>query len=423
MEKAIIQQNKHWSESFKNLQDRLVLHALLKKLDANLIQVVTGIRRGGKSSLFKLLINHLKKKYNPKSILYVNLDDPFFTEVYEDPKRLEQIIEIAEKITNTPVQFLFLDEIQNVNSWEKFVKSAFDNERFSKIFITGSNSSLLKGEYSQLLSGRYLTNQIFPYSFKELLRHSGIRDFMDLLKNKSSVLKIVDRMLEFGSFPEVAKQKNPDLMHEILTNYYETILLKDCIGNGKIRDIKRFMNLAYYLISNNGGLFTYTGLAKILGGNENTMRDFIHYLTNSFLLYELKPFNFSLKKQFKGQKKIYCADNGILANVSFRFSYNKGKLFENLIFTELLKQGNEIYFYHNKRECDFIVKKGRNLKAIQATFELTEMNKKREISGIKEAAEKLNIKQGFIITYDQEGEEEGIPVIPFWKYFFGNEAV
>jgi predicted AAA+ superfamily ATPase len=418
MEKAILAQNRHWRGSFQNLQDRLLLHSLIKKLDANLIQIILGIRRSGKSSLFKLLINHLKQKYNPKSILYLNLDDTFFTEFYDDPKKLLQIVELSEKITNTSVQFLFLDEVQNVSFWEKFVKSAFDNEQFSKIFITGSNSSLLKGEYSQLLSGRYLANQVYPYSFKEMLMHSGINTFFDLLNKKSFALKTIDAMMEFGSFPEITKQKNPDLKHEILINYYETIILKDCIGNNRIREIKLFKNLAYYLISITGGLFTYSGLAKVLSSNENTIRDFIHYLTNGFLLYELKSFNFSLKKQFKGPKKIYCADNGILTNISFRFSSDKGKLFENLVFTELLKQGNDIYFYHNKRECDFITKKGKDLKAIQVTYELTEANKKRELAGVKEAMEKLDLKEGLIITYDQESEEEGIPVIPFWKYFF-----
>ena len=119
-------------------------------------------------------------------------------------------------------------------------------------------------------------------------------------------LKIVDCTLEFGSFPEVTKFKDVNLMHEILINYYETILLKDCIGNGNVRSVKKFTNLVYYLLSNVDGLFSYNGLAKSLQSNENTIRDFIRHLTKGFLLYEIMPFNFSLKKQFKGQKKLLC---------------------------------------------------------------------------------------------------------------------
>lgn len=417
MEKAIVLQNGHWMGRYGNLNHRLVVDLLKKRLPAKEVQVLPGIRRGGKSSIFKLVINQLRENVDPNSILYVNLDDPFFTPIYEDSKNLYLVVETAEKITGVKVEYLFLDELQHINSCEKFIKSVYDQEMYSKIFITGSNSSLLKGEYAQLLSGRYLVSEIFPYSFKEILYLAGITDLITLIRKKAKVLKMVESMMEFGGFPEVHKHVDSEIKREILVSYYETILLKDCIALGKIRDTKRFMNLAFYLATNVGTLYSYNKLAKFLGGNENSISEFIQHLTNGFLFYELKPFDYSLKRQFRGRKKIYCADNGIVNAVSFRFSSDKGKLFENLVFTELLKSKYDIYFYNGQRECDFIVKKDQNLKAIQVCYRLNDQNTEREFAGIKEAMRKFDIREGIIVTFDQEWEKDEIRVVPFWKYF------
>ncbi len=417
MEKAILLQNKHWTNRYANLFDRAILPKLIVQLSAREIQVLLGVRRSGKSTIFKLLINYLLKSVPAKKILYLNLDDPFFSEAYNDVRFLEKIVEAAEKITGETFSYLFLDEIQNVRQWEKYVKSIYDAERFKKIFITGSNSSLLNSEYAQLLSGRYLADSVYPLSFKEILSIKGIKNILDLLNNKALAIRLIDSMMEFGGYPEIIKHEETALKREILLNYFETIVLKDCIAKGKIREIKTFNQLTNYLVTNAATLFSYNGLAKAINSNENSVKEFIRILENSFLVNEIKHFSYSFKKQLKAKKKIYCIDNGILANVSFRFSKNRGKLFENLVYSEFLKRNNQIYYYSNKGECDFITNESGSLKAFQITFELDERNKKREVGGLKEALNNLSIKEGYIITYDQEGEVDGIPVIPFWKYF------
>jgi len=419
MEKALIQQNRHWQGAYFGLNTRLILFSLLQKLSIKEIQILLGIRRSGKSSVLKLLINHLIQHKNPFEILYINLDDPYFMEIYDDPRQLFNLVEIAEKITGKEITYLFLDEIQNVNSWEKFVKSVYDNDRFKKIFITGSNSTLLKGEYAKLLSGRYIIDEVHPYSFGEILKYNNITNKIELINKKPLVLKIVETMLEFGSFPEVTKHEDVQLKREILLNYYDTIVLKDCVATGQIRDVNKFRNLTHFLISNVGGFYSYNKLAKHIHSNENTVSEYIYFLINSYLLYEIRPFDYSLKKQFKGRKKIYCADNGILANVSFRFSADKGKLFENLVFTELLKNKGEIFFYSGKKECDFIIRKNNQLTAIQVCSELNPQNIDREISGLREAMRNFNIKNGVILTFDQEEADSDFKIIPFWKYFSG----
>jgi len=418
MEKVLLQQNKHWHKAYPGLIERSLLSGLKNKLQLKEIQVLLGIRRSGKSTLFKLLINNLIKDNNAKTILYINLDDPFYTEVYKDAAGIYKIVDTTEKLTGQKIQFLFLDEIQNVRQWEKYVKSVYDSEVFKKIFITGSNSSLLKGEYAKLLSGRYVVDEVYPFSFKEILNEKGVRTHLDLINNKSTVLSIIDTLLEYGSYPEVYKTKNHELKRDLLLSYYDTIVLKDCIANAGIRGVRTFKELAHYILTNSGTLFSYNGLAKNLSTNENSVKEFLNVMENSFLLNEIRNFSYSLKKQSKARKKAYAIDNGIAANVSFRFSANKGKVFENLVYSELRKCGYEIHFYHNVNECDFIVKTDDVQTAIQVCFEINDQNRKREVNGLKEAMKQFSIKDGVIITYDQEESVDSIQVIPFWKYFF-----
>ncbi len=420
MEKALIAQNRHWnSEKYPNLFSRSLLASITKKMQAKEVHVLLGVRRSGKSTLFKLLINYLLEKADPLAILYVNLDDPFFSEVSRFAKELYSVVETSEKITKNKIKYLLLDEVQNVNGWERFVKSAYDADIFKKIFITGSNSSLLKGNYARLLSGRYITDYVYPLSFQEILNAQGIHSYKDLISAKPRVLGILDDILLYGSFPEVFKTEDRDLKREILLNYYETIILKDCIANHNVRDIKTFKELAFYLISNISSLYSYNSLARAVKSNENTVREFINILEDSFLMFEVKNFSYSIKTQSRSKKKIYCIDNSFLNTISFKFSDNKGKLLENLVFTEFLKNNfGEVYFYQENKECDFILKQGKKLYAIQVSYEVGASNLEREMEGLRSAMKKLNIQRGYIITYDTEMQlDEKISMAPFWKIY------
>lgn len=417
MERPILQQNRHWQEAYPGLIERELLEGIIQKLSLKEIQVLIGIRRSGKSSLFKMIINHLTGTADPAKILYINLDDPYYTEIYKHPEELYRLIDTAEKLSGQKIEFLFLDEIQNLNRWEKYVKSVYDAEQFRKIFLTGSNSSLLKSEFAQLLSGRYVLDQVYPFSFKEIIKERNIRSDIDLLSEKSNILSLVDLMMEYGSYPEVYKTEDRRLKHELLINYYDTIVLKDCITNNRVREIRLFRELAHYIISNVGTLFSYNSIARALDTNDNSVKEFIQIMENAFLIHEIKNFSWSLKQQSRARKKIYAIDNGILANVSFRFSENRGKLFENLVFSELKKAGYEIFFYQNKNECDFIARKNTKITAIQVCYEISAHNREREIAGLHQAMNDFSISDGLIISYDQEEKHNNFKIIPFWKYF------
>ena len=168
--------------------------------------------------------SHLLDKQDAKSILYINLDDPFFTPLNEDAKNLYQIVQTAEKITGRRVEYLFLDEIQNMYQWEKYVKSVYDSKKYKKIFVTGSNSALLEGKYATLLSGRYIEQSVFPLSFKECLLDQGITDMLTLIKEKPKVLALFEDIVNHGSFPKSYLEPEANLKRKILTGYYNTIL-------------------------------------------------------------------------------------------------------------------------------------------------------------------------------------------------------
>ncbi|PCJ18400.1 MAG: AAA family ATPase [Candidatus Cloacimonadota bacterium] len=414
MENAILKHNSHWNNPYKNIHKRNKLEYILDRIHLKQIHVLTGIRRSGKTTLFKLIINDLITHCDPKSILYINLDDPFFSELYKNSKSLYKLLELSEKLTSIKVQYIFFDEIQNVLAWEKFIKSIYDNNIVKKIFVTGSNSSLLDGEYATLLSGRYIKTQIHPPNFNELLKFKSISNRLELFSNKTTALKTIDSILEYGSFFEVIQEK--EFKRDIILSYYETIVYKDCIANNNLRDSKSFKELLYFYISNSTNLYSYNSISKNIGINDNTVKEYINTIIDSFICCEIKQFSYSLKQQIKHKKKSYVVDNSFLAQISFRFSKDTGKLFENLVFTELYKKYSEIYFISTDTECDFICKHNDEIIAIQVCYDLHSQNLAKEFKGLQKL--QIKCKEKVIITYNQSEEIiDDILVIPFWDYF------
>jgi len=413
MRNVIISQNKHWDNKYENLYKRDIFQKLERNLQTKHIQVIQGIRRSGKSTLFKLLINHLSQSIDPQEILYVNLDDPFFTPYRDDATKFYDIVTEAKKLTQKEVKYLFLDEVQNMKGWESYVKSVYDSEVFSKIFVTGSNSTLLEGELATLLTGRYLSVQVHPLSFREILQINNINSYMAQVKEQPKVLKLVDDMMLQGSFVEV-HEHDEAFRRDILNSYYQTILLKDCVSNHALRDVKSFKELSFYLLSNITSLYSYHSLGKAIGINDKSAKEYLSYLEESYLCTELKQFSFSLKEQQNAKKKIYFNDNGFVS-LSFKFSSNHGKLLENLVLTELIKEGYEVYFYNKNFECDFIAQKEGKTIAIQVCYELNDGNRKREFNGLKKLP--FEVDEKIILTYNQEESVDDVRVVSFWEFF------
>ena len=182
-DQAIIGQNPHWDDvSYKHAFIRIYDEEVLSDLKLDEIQVITGIRRCGKSTLLETIINELMTENDSKSLLYINFDDPNYSDVCNDATKLYELITAAEKLSGIRVEYLFLDEVQNVDSWEKYAKSMYDSKRFKKIIVSGSNADLLNSDYASLLTGRYIETRLHPMTYKEILLNNGITDQLQLIK-------------------------------------------------------------------------------------------------------------------------------------------------------------------------------------------------------------------------------------------------
>ncbi|MDR0865584.1 MAG: ATP-binding protein [Candidatus Symbiothrix sp.] len=299
------------------------------------------------------------------------------------------------------------------------MKSTYDSEIFKKIFVTGSNSSFLNSEYSTLLSGRYLANDIFPFSLKELFANNGLTDYLNLIKERATALRIIDDCLEWGCFPEIKLQKNDEIKSKLLKSYFDSIIMKDCVSRYQIADIGTFKKLLLYSISNAGAIFSYKSLGVATGTNEHTAKKYINILNDSYIIQDISNFAFSLKENVRNNHKIYAADTGLMNAVSYRFFDNKGALFENFVFNELQKQNHEeITFATGSGECDFVMKNGFDYQAVQVCYELTPENSTREFAGFSNIEKDIKLSRKTIITYNQQQQAGDIEVVPVWKYFF-----
>jgi len=359
--------------------------------------VVSGVRRCGKSTL----LDQVSSKLYKNGVYYLDFEDERLVNFgVEDFNHLYEIF--LELYGERKV--FFLDEVQNVPKWEVFVRRM--QGKGCKFFITGSNASLLSKELGTKLTGRNVTVELFPFSFAEYLAFRGVPlsgNSLSLTTERAAIKKHFDEYLRHGGMPEYLKYRDTTLLKRV----YEDILYRDIVARYGIKQVKPLRELGLYLLSNIGGTFSYNNLKNVLGvGSMNTIKSYADFLENSYLIFLVGKFSYSLKEQFVALKKIYCIDNGLADSVAFQFSKNKGKFLENLVFLELRRRFSEIYYYKtaNNLEVDFLVKVGRkDLRLIQVADNLdNEKTRQREINALAKAMEELQLKKALILTDDSE---------------------
>lgn len=403
---ALERQNPWWfGKKFDTGIDRLAWYPRLTTyLNTREILLLIGARRTGKSTLLYQIISHLLHNGTPaEAILFINLDEPLFQSRSKDPAYLIQLVE-HHLVQHKRVQqfYIFLDEVQHHQYWVQTVKTIHDTGMNIKLILTGSTSTLLQHELSTRLSGRYFHITVYPLSFREYLDFNRIHR-----PTTVETIQHFNNYLEYGAFPRVVLEDNTDLKREILKNYFQTIYLRDIIYPNNLRSNRDVFDLLYFLISNIGKTFSYSSIAKTLGISKETVKEYISYAENSYLIYTVTKFDRSVKKQIINPKKMYCIDTGLVNSISFKFSENRGRLLENLVYMTLGKQCKEIYYHKESYECDFMIKEGLDLTAaIQVTLSLKdEAVRKRELRGLAEAMETHKLNTGLIIT---ENEHETI---------------
>ncbi|MHB1709732.1 MAG: ATP-binding protein [Thermoplasmataceae archaeon] len=395
-------------------------------LNANKVITIAGVRRSGKTHVMFQCMNELVKKGIKKdNIFYVDFENERLVGIRATD--LDNLLIAHRELFNPDdIVYAFLDEIQVVENWEKWVRKIYDTGGY-RLIITGSSSELLSREIATSLAGRNLTYIIYPFSFEEYVnaRNIQVSKLTKYSIDKGTILKALNEFLEFGSFPEVALTQDESRKLELLSSYFDAIFFKDIVRRYKVREVGELKVFLRIISSNYASYFSSVksfNYFQSLGMKISrvTILKFLEYAQSVFLVSLLEQYEKSVRKRISKQTKAYVIDIG----VSRLFSdLDKGRSLENAVFLELLRRkgpSDSIDYLGLKsgKEVDFIVG-GQTIELIQVSYDVSAPStRSREISGLVEAATKLGLRKGTVITYDYEKEEtvDGISIeyVPFW---------
>lgn len=389
-----------------------------KWLSSDLIKVILGPRRAGKSVFALMLLKD-------QSFAYFNFDD----ETLPGEEKLDLDELLAElKLAYGDTKYILFDEIQNLPKWELFV-NRLHREGYNLV-LTGSNARLLSKELATALTGRHIPIEILPFNFLEILTAKGYKvsaDKLALPDEKAKLLGYLDQYMMSGGYPEVVtKGVDPRGYLDVL---FDSLLFKDVVKRHKVRFSEQIDNLGSYLINNVSGLYSAHKLANVLNFKSDvTLEKYFSYLTEAYLLFSLTRHSTKAGMRIRSPKKTYVVDNGFVTAKAVQHSPNTGKLMENLVFIELVKRGDrpnrELFYYktRNDREIDFVLKKGTEVaELIQVCYDLTNQDvEKREVKALVEAGEELNVSKLTLLTWNDKRtvEKDGstIEFVPLWEW-------
>jgi predicted AAA+ superfamily ATPase len=382
--------------------------------------IISGLRRAGKSTLLAQLAHKLYPKHD---YFFVNFEDERF--IHFDAADFTKLHELLIELFGNQKVFL-LDEIQNVDGWERFVRRMQDSGY--KFYITGSNASLLSRELGTRLTGRYVPVYLTPFSFEEFLRFRQI-PLPDMARlttvQKGKMKKYFSDYLLSGGIPQALQYPEIDL-HKAL---YDDVLYRDIATRYQIVDVKALKELSFYLFSNIASLISFNKLKELLKlGSVNTVKSYVGYLETSWLLFVINRYAFSVKQQQIANKKIYCIDTGLAKSVAFSFSENRGKLLENAVFLALWRQGEDVYYFKTARgsEVDFYLPKKKLL--LQVCQSIADLDtREREVRALFEAMEETGVSTSFIITEDEKEvlslHGKKILILPIYEWLLNGKLI
>ena len=392
---------------------------LLRFIEYNETIVIKGIRRSGKSTLMLNLIKNLfSKGVAKKNILFINLEDPRFIN-HLSIDLLEKIKEVyLEYLDPDSKSYIFLDEIQNIPQWEKWVNKEYELKR-SHIIISGSNSSLLSSEIASSLSGRYIQLDVYPLSFKEYLEFKSIyiKNKLDLVSKRREINRQFEQFLRYGGFPKVLEYDETD-KKELLVSYKDSIMLKDIVARYSLKSYMTLEEIAAFLLANSGILQNVNKLKNNFHISYDMAEVYLEYLIKAYLIFEVPKFDYSLKKQKANDKKYYSIDLGLSNILRLPNLKTRGSDLESIVFLELLRRGYKVYYYktNNQLECDFVIEHDNGIIGlIQVTKSLKdESTKKRELRVFQKTIDELNLSKNIsclVISEDTSTNIEYIDII------------
>ncbi|RLA78452.1 MAG: ATP-binding protein [Epsilonproteobacteria bacterium] len=394
---AILNDWNYWNKDLPTTNKRLFYDdkiASLSKYDE--ILVIKGIRRSGKSTL---MLNHIKillaNKIDIKNILFVNLEDPRFIN-HLSVELLQNIKDVyLEYLDPSQKPYIFLDEVQNIPNWEKWVNKEYEL-KLSSIILSGSNSSMLSSEIASSLSGRYLSIDVYPLSFKEYLDFKNIKitNKLELIDKKIELNREFENYLKDGGFPKLVEYDS-EQKKELLITYKDSILLKDIVSRYKLKEFSTLEEIAAFLLANSGINQNINKLKNNFHISYDMASSYLEYLIKAYMLFEINKFDYSLKKQNANDKKYYSIDLGLSNIMRVPNLQTRGSDLETIVFLELKRKGYKAYYYKtsNNLECDFLVEIDNKIKMlIQVTSSLKdEKIRKRELRSFSKTIEELQL--------------------------------
>jgi hypothetical protein len=352
---------------------------------------------------------------------YVNFDDDRLLDV-----DLDQLLVSIYEVYGKDFVFMLLDEIQNLSGWELFVNRL--RRMGLNVFITGSNSKLLSKELATHLTGRHMTIELFPFSFREYLKSAGFAEDAGTTRGIGTLKRELGNYLEIGGFPEIVTGKeNPRIY---LRELYKKIVERDIINRYEISYKKTFRKLAMSIISNPARDISYNRLKNQFGlGSDHTIKNYLSYLEEAYIIFLISKFSRRPVEIEKSSKKVYVIDTGMIKNISLNFAEDYGRVYENAVAIELFRQKSfdsllEVYYWKNQqqKEVDFVVRRGLKIEQlIQVCYRMSDQKiREREISSLAEAGRELNCSSLLVITEDEDSEEAAgestIKYVPLWKW-------
>ena len=394
------------------------LDFLVKSKDRQIIKVVSGVRRCGKSTLFEIYKDFLLENGVAKNqIISINFEDMDYEELTDYKKLYEYI---KSKMIGDKKNYIFLDEIQHVDKFEKVVDSLFIKEN-TDLYITGSNAYFMSSELATLLSGRYIELKMLPLSFKEYYQAKLEYEELEQKENRISktLIQYYNEYIVNSSFPYTL-QLDSDLknIHEYLSGIYNSVLLKDIVARLKISDVMRLESVVKYIFDNIGNLTSLSKIANTLTSmgrktDAKTIEKYIRGLTDSLLVHEVSRYNIKGKEFLSTLSKYYVADLGLRQMILGNRNIDMGHILENVIYLELLRRKGNVYVgQFDKNEIDFVVINSNEIEYYQVTLTVLDKNTlKRELDAFK------NIKDNYpkyLITLDDvmvNTDYDGIKVV------------
>ena len=342
------------------VERKIYLKKILPFIGKNIIKVITGQRRVGKSYLLRQIRSHIEENYPQKQIIYINKED-FEFDALKDYKDLIQYVQSVQK---SEYSAILIDEIQEIEAFEKALRYFHTKEKYD-IYCTGSNASLLSGEIATLLSGRTIEIEMFSASYNEFLQFHNLTDTDESF----------DKYLQYGGMPNLAHfDLNDEIVYEYLRNLYNTIIVKDVISRYAIRNVNFLRNLSLFIAENTGSLISAKKISDYLKSQQikispSVVQDYLLYLSQAFFIHKVKRSDLQGKKIFEINEKYYFNDIGMRNALIGYKTTDIAKILENIVFVHLKIAGYDVTVGQDRhKEIDFVAKKKNELLYVQVTY-------------------------------------------------------